>query len=55
MVGASFDYKHAAEEHQCHIPSLQPGTQGHIPEEILVVVQLLIYGSSYQESLLCSL
>lgn len=49
MVGPSFDHKHGAEEHQCHIPSLQPGTQEYISGEILVVAQLLIYGSSYQE------
>lgn len=55
MVGPSFDHKRAAEEHQCHIPSLQPRTRGLNPREILIVVQLLIYGSSYQENLLCSL
>lgn len=49
MMGVSFGHSHAAEERWCHIPSLLAGTQGHVPGELLVVVQLLIYRSFYQE------
>lgn len=44
----------APHPYEHHTPFLLSGTRGHVPGELLVVDQLVIYSSSYQESFLCS-